>query len=72
MRLFHALLQRAQLVPKRKVLEDDVLVPAAGEGDRAGKQYEQFEHGSILMRPVAENQCTRADGVLANDRHPAA
>jgi len=55
-------------VPKGKVLEDDVLVSAAGEADRAGQQYEQFEHESILMRRVAENQCTRTDGVLANDR----
>jgi hypothetical protein len=54
-------------VPKGKVLEDDVLVPAAGEGHRAGQQYEQFKHGSIPLRRVAEIQCTRTDGVPAND-----
>ncbi len=44
-----ATLQRAQLVPQRKILEDQVLVPAAGQRDRADEPYEQFEHGSILM-----------------------
>jgi hypothetical protein len=44
----HATLQGAQLVSQGHILEDDVLLPAAGQSDGAEEEYEQFEHGSIL------------------------
>jgi len=37
------------LVSEGQILEDDVLVTAAGQGDRAEEQHNQFEHGSIVM-----------------------
>jgi hypothetical protein len=35
-------------VSQGQILEDDIVVPAAGQGDRAEQEYEQFEHGSIV------------------------
>ena len=45
----HATLQGAQLVSQCQILEDDVVMPAPGQGDGAEEPYEQFEHGGILM-----------------------
>jgi len=40
--------QRSQLVPQGNVFEDDFLISAAGQGDRAQEQQDHFEHGLIV------------------------
>jgi Zn-dependent protease len=35
-------------------LDDDILVPAAGQGDRPEEQYDQADHGSLLVRVGGE------------------
>jgi hypothetical protein len=41
-------LQRSQLMSQGHILEDDYLVSAARQGDRAEEQQQQFEHGLIV------------------------
>jgi hypothetical protein len=47
-------LQGSQLVPQGKILENDFLMPAAGQGDRAQEQQNQFEHRLIVSWVAAE------------------
>jgi hypothetical protein len=41
-------LEGSQLVAQGNILEDDFLMSAAGHGDRAQQQQDQFEHGLIV------------------------
>ena len=53
-RPLHGTLQGPQLVSEGNIFEDDVLVPAAGQGDCAEEQHDQFEHRSIMMRMAVQ------------------
>ena len=55
-RPLHAPLQGSQLVAEGKILEDDVVVATAGQGDRSQQQQCQFTHVVILSGVAAEKQ----------------
>jgi hypothetical protein len=40
------------MVSHGHILEDDILVPAAGQADGAEEQYEQFEHPTVKHDPA--------------------
>jgi hypothetical protein len=48
-------LQGSQLVAEGKILEDHVVVAAAGHGDRTQEQQRQFKHVLILSGVAAES-----------------
>jgi len=56
-------------VAQGKIFEDDVVVVTESQGDRTQQQENQFEHGLILSRVADEINRSRADKILANDRH---
>ena len=43
----YASLQHAQRVAERQILENDVLLPATGPGNRAQDHQQEFEHGKL-------------------------
>jgi hypothetical protein len=47
-------LQGSQLVPQGNILENDFLMPAAGQGDCAQEQQDQFVHRLIVAWAAAE------------------
>jgi hypothetical protein len=65
-------LQGSQLVAEGQVLEDDVVVATAGQGDRPQEQQCQCNHVLILSGVAAESNpgsATTSFWILANDRH---
>ena len=56
-------------MPQGDILEDDFLVSAAGQGDRAQEQQYQFEHALIVACVAGKiNASARTDRILANQR----
>ena len=53
-RPLHASLQGSQLVTDGHILDDDVVVATAGQGDRPHEQQRQFKHVLILSGVPAE------------------